>query len=142
MKLTEKVFERCEKMDALDLRDGWFAVSHHFLDEDALKSRRYYGQWHKISSGKNSVYRCLRLSPNLKKNADVTQIAIDWDAWCVLTRDGGAKRPISLSIRKAHFFEPMIFGGHPDPATRTAYQIAFLSLLLAVLSLLITLFSR
>jgi hypothetical protein len=113
---------------------GWFAVSHRFLYDDARSSRRYYGQWHKKSSGNRFVYRCLRLSPNLKEKPDA-QIAIDWDAWCRLA-GGDSKKPAKLSIRKACIFEPMLFGGHPDPMQRAAYQIAFISLLISILGLI------
>ncbi|MEI8207393.1 MAG: hypothetical protein WCG03_10985 [Kiritimatiellales bacterium] len=114
---------------------GWFAVSHHLLDADQRHSREYYGQWHKISCGRKSVYRCLRLSPNLKKNASEIEIAIDWDAWCRLA-GGDSKKPVKLSIRKACVFEPMLFGGHPDPMQRAAYQIAFIGLLISLLQLI------
>lgn len=120
------------------LSEGWFAVSHHFLDEDIRTSRRYYSQWHRISCGKMFVYRCLRLSPNLRKNDADSEIALDWAAWCMLAGEN-TRSSAQLTIRKAYIIEPMIFGGHPDPATRTAYQIAFVSLLLAIISMLVTL---
>ncbi len=142
MNLPKRVFERCEKPDAIELRDGWFAISYWLLNEKDRQTRGYYGRWCKISSDKGSVYRCLRTTPMLKKDESPAKICMDWDAWCRLTKGPESKKQISLSIRKAYFFEPMIFGGHPDPATRMAYQIAFLSLLLAILSLVVTFFPR
>jgi len=123
------------------LTEGWFAVSHHFLDKDSCRSRQYYGQWHRISCNGKFVYRCLRLSPNLRKDHECSDIALDWDAWCRLTGGDIGDDSAQISIRTASFLEPLIFGGHPDPSTRTAYQIAFVSLLIAIISLFVAIVS-
>ncbi len=53
--LTKRVFERCEKPDAIELRDGWFAISYWLLDEKDRQTREYYGRWSKSSNSKGSL---------------------------------------------------------------------------------------
>ena len=140
MKISSKKFARASGTDALDLREGWFIVSYRLLSDSDRQSRKYYGRWHKISCGRARVYRCLRTSPTLASSDEPATMVIDWDAWCRLSQDTKVdEKALALSIRPAHLIEAMVLGGHPDPGIRASYQIALISLFIAIVSLIISL---
>jgi hypothetical protein len=140
VKISNKKFIRTSGADTLHVREGWFLISYWFLSESDRKSRRYYGQWYRITCGGAHVYRCLRTSPSLSTVNEPAEMIIDWDAWCRLSENAeNDKKALVLSIRPACLIEAMLFGGHPDPGVRASYQIALFSLFLGIISLIISL---
>lgn len=123
-----------------ELREGWFAVSHHWVLEKEQR-RRLYGRWFRLDSdhvGHRPVFRVIRFSPNLPYDSSqhVGGIAIDWEAWIDLQgRDGIELDILHLMIRPARPWEAAYAVlWHPNPSERWAARLGALALVLSLLS--------
>lgn len=140
---VEGIFARWIKSDPNQhdkaLPMGWFAIRSDWIPEEHRPKRR--GNWYKISNGKHSCFRALRMDPTLEgslKNG-TGQINIDWDGWLALhgntSPDG---KPVQLTMRPATKWESLFAGhGHPDPGVRTAAHAASASIFLGFVALMI-----
>lgn len=123
---------------------GWFSVSSTHFKDKTQGETKLYGQIFKISTRKGedgrirSVYRYLKMSPNLKKQ----EMLIDWSAQKVLLQGNKSKTMIKLKIRKARWYElPKAFLSDPDPIRRSSGFLGTLSFCLGALSFFLAIIS-
>jgi len=121
---------------------GWFVISSK-LEKVTENRRKYRGKWFKIKSEKATIYRVLRYSPQLEgtlKNNQTKEIILDWDGWIELC---GFEKDVDISlileIKKAKWWELIRAGRmHPEPSYRLSTNLALLSVILGLLSVLLT----
>lgn len=119
---------------------GWACLSFRWVSEKQDR-RRLYGQWVRIQSDYGKCYRILRFSASLKGTpaSNEGEIVVDWSAWLRLSGydDNSATQPLNLKITKAKWFEiPFVGFFHPDPSYRLSIALAYLALLLGLISFL------
>lgn len=131
------------------IEPGWFAVNHALTSDDKRLRRRSYGKYWIISSEHGSVIRSFRCSPNLHKTLtlddsgeSVSEIAVDWKAWIILT-DGmcgeNQSSPVRLIFTSLPRYKlPVAWANHPSNEIRAAIYLAYLSIVLGLLSLSIS----
>lgn len=121
-----------------NLHIGWFSIFHEFLEKPDRKNSR--GKWFKITSEHGHCYRVMSMDPTLHKNKEenVDLINIDWDGWLALSSDDDTRADLVLTIEPVRVWDYWRLGWtHPDPAVRTAWVIALISLGLGILSLIV-----
>ncbi len=137
---------------ALDsLPTGWFALSHRWV-ESTPPRRHARGRWHSIRNVESGacVFRTLRFDPTLRFEAlsdegiAAGEIWIDYDGWLELSgRAADVPEKMRLRVRRARWWEiARLAEKHPDPTYRLALHIAWLSILLSGISILIALLGR
>jgi hypothetical protein len=126
------------KMPNEILKIGYVAISHHWVDDQAQR-RLMTGRWVRIRSGQQSIYRVLRFNPQVicDKRLASGGIILDYDGWNELSGyvpDTPQTIPIVIdrSGLGAAFWGAI---RHPDPTHRLACQLAYVSLVIALVSL-------
>ncbi len=121
---------------------GWVAISYRWMPEQRER-RLSHGRWYRISSAHGTTFRALRFSPNLKGTlqAQAGDVVVDWQAWLKLAGHNEiVPDSLSLSFRRVRPWEwPRVMFSHPDPGTRLSMILGFLSLLLALWSIYLSL---
>ncbi len=114
---------------------GWFVMSHHLI-KDKGDRRKFHGKWFKISSKDGTIYRILRFSVNLKGKPELSTIVVDWAGWIDLQgRAEEESKTLTLTIKPANWFQRLSLPvRHADSAVRLSGWLAYLSILLGVLS--------
>jgi len=133
-------FKQSSLPGSYSLPPGWFSISHLWIDGKRMR-RRTRGKWCVLSCEGRRVYRILRFAPGLacKRDSAEGAIAIDWDGWLHLSDYSESKdESLKIEIRRAHWWEfPLYSLRHPDPTHRLAAYLAWLSIGLGALSVLI-----
>jgi len=123
-----------------DIDLGWFSISHKLVHNK--KDRRFlYGKWFCIQANGKTIYRLLKFDPTLKSIEGQEQIVIDWLGSIKLNGyDSDSELlPIEYEIRLANWLEIIRANiSHPNQGLRAAYKLGFVSLLLGLISLLIS----
>jgi len=118
---------------------GWFVISFRYMPEK-WERRLQHGKWFKLSTREGSVYRILRFSERLEGGpGEKGQIVIDYPGWLeLLGYAENTKVQAKISIARARWWEICRLAvAHPDPSVRLAGQIALLSFVLGVVSLVL-----
>ncbi len=120
---------------------GWFAISHRWIQSKGQR-RMAHSKWFKITCGKVYIFRALRFSANLRGGPSYSQgdIVLEWSDWLRLSHfSDDVPLVLNLVIYPARWWHfPWIAVSHPDPGNRLAAKIAFVSLVLGVISLLVS----
>lgn len=109
------------------------------LESNCVNKLGKRGQWMKISSGKRCIYRRLKgIGGESGFSQDCAELDYDSrnDLGISGPKDENAFYACDLLIRSATWLEVLkahLF--HPNPDHRVAYQIAFIGLLIGILSL-------
>lgn len=126
--------------EKVGIPDGWFVLSHHCFP-NKNERRSSHGKWYKIQSDYDKVYRIMRFSPRLEflRKSNSGEIVIDWLAWINLwNRAENVDEPLKLEITKPKLWEyPWLTVSHPDPIYRIAGRLAFLSVVLGIISIIL-----
>ena len=123
--------------EKLGIPVGWVVVSWGWMPEKAAR-RRAHGRVFKISSGKQTVYRILRFSGNLKRDkaSSSGEIVIDWPGWLELHDfSENVDPPLTLEIKDVPKWQLWRLAlSHPDPTYRLAGILGLVSIGLGILS--------
>ncbi len=126
--------------DKIGIPPAWFVISYRWMSSKK-KRRISHGQWYRITSEFETIYRILRFSPNIKGGSKQGegQIVLDWPGWIDLFgRAEDVDGTIELRIAPARWWEyPKLALAHPDPTHRLAGELGLLSVALGILSIVL-----
>lgn len=119
---------------------GWFALSFRWT-ADKNTRRRTHGKLYRLRSPHGTIYRILRYAVPLQgeHETQASDVAIDWPGWLVLQgyRED-MEQPLELDITRARVWHwPHFAYSHPDPVTKLALLLGWLSFVLGVTSMII-----
>lgn len=127
---------------SVDIPLGWFVVHYNHIPAKADR-RIAHGEWFAIKSDKTTIYRMLRFSPRAvtEKGETPAGIVIDWIGWIDLhDRSEDVDGPLVLDMRRLFWWErPRAYLNHPDTAIRFSGWLGWISLILGIISLFLTL---
>lgn len=120
---------------------GWVVVHYGHIPDKADR-RKAHGEWFELKSDRGTIYRMLRFSPQVNKGREgrSAKIVIDWIGWIDLhKRDEEVAGAIDLKLRRVPFWKrAWVYLKHPDPAVRLSGWLGWLSIILGVASLALT----
>lgn len=119
---------------------GWMVISSRCVSSKSER-RRTHGKWFRIESAHGTSYRVLRFSPNLAAPAadHPGKLVLDWPAWLELNGYADdVSTPLQLTITKASLWHlPQVAASHPDPTVRISSELALISVVLGILSIIL-----
>lgn len=123
--------------------NGWFVLPFRLMP-DLKDRRRYHGKWFMITSEHAKIYRVLRFAGGLKgvKNKNATNdVLLDWVGWIDLCgRDENTEIELELEISPVPVLRQLLAGfNHPEPSYKLSVILAFISAMLGIISIAITL---
>lgn len=142
LRLAASEFERVNLVtqvgaNSVQLDYGWFGLRHDVIDTKEAR-RKTYGRWFVIRSKCGErIYRRLRFSPTLSRS----EIAVDYEGWLQLTDwEGVTPSKLVLEIAPLRIIDYVRLPvWHPDEGIRIAAWIAYASLLISTVSLIVAL---
>lgn len=123
--------------DTVQVDSGWFALRHDHVSHKEVR-RKIYRRWFVIRSKHGErIYRRLRFSPNLS----LTEIAVDYEGWLKMTDwEGVTPSKLVLDIAPLRIIDYVRLPlRHLDESIRIAAWIAYASLLISTVSLIVSL---
>jgi hypothetical protein len=119
---------------------GWMVISHRWMPDKARR-RLAHGKWFHLKSELGESFRVLRFSASLPGGPSDGKgdLVIDWAAWLQLSGFAeDTKPPLHIELTKARWWQlPWLAASHPDPAFRLSSYLAFISVALGALSILL-----